>query len=143
VDERDLRAAFERLHYEGGPPLRLTPDILMAAGQRVRHRRVALAAGLATVAVAVVVAVPVLLGLVPAAGRGHGPGPGGAPPGSPNSPPPAAVSPGPEPLRQFQTPLATPSEPWCPTPNGHSLTADLCARHSPWRVPNYSQTPPS
>jgi hypothetical protein len=131
VDERDLRAAFERLHYDGGPPLRLTPDGLLAAGQRARHRRLALAAGLATAVVAVVAAVPVLLGVVPAAGRHPDPR-GGIPPGSTGSLVPAPASPGPGP----HTPLPTPSEPWCPIPNGHSLTADRCARYSPWRLPN-------
>jgi hypothetical protein len=81
VDERDLTAVFEELHSHGRPPHQLTPDAVVAAGRRARHRRTALATGLATTAVAAVAAVPVLLGLVPTAGGPPAPGPG-VPPAS-------------------------------------------------------------
>lgn len=80
MNEDHLQATFAQLRGEPAPPLRLTPDAMLAAGQRARRRRRAVTAGIVATAAAAAAAAPVLLGLTIHAGDTSTPVPPGAPP---------------------------------------------------------------
>ncbi|MFG3703382.1 hypothetical protein ACGF7U_01385 [Micromonospora sp. NPDC047670] len=79
MNEDELQVAFARLRDEHAPPLRLTPDAVLSAGQQARRRRRAMTAGI-VVATAAAVATPVLLSISLGAGDRSTPAPPGAPP---------------------------------------------------------------